>query len=103
MDDKSLLFTFFIFLRWNKVSLVSGSCFLELKRGEVYVRASNFSYGYFPLHNILKQTKLLPNHKRFVHVFGERLQEDWVSIIKDKEAKKLYIYNSRGFCTASNR
>ena len=44
----------------------------------------------------LKQTKLLPNHKRFVHVFGERLQEDWVLIIKDKEAKK-------GFCTASNR
>ena len=40
----------------------------------------------------LKQTKLLPNHERFVHVFGERLQEDWVSIIKDKEAKNIYIY-----------
>ena len=40
----------------------------------------------------LKQTKLLPNHKRFVHVFGGRLLGiigEWVSIIKDRKAKKI--------------
>ena len=86
-------------LWWNKVLLVAFAS--QLKWGEE--RAWNFSYGYFPLHNIstsklftkinlrsLKQTKLLPDQKKFVRVFqGETIGE--VSIIKERGAKKHYI------------
>jgi len=42
----------------------------------------------------LKQTKLLPDHKRFVRVFlrGETIGE--VSIIKERGAKKQILYIS---------
>ena len=64
------------------------------------VRASNFSYDCHLLHNIFtsneenkfvwRQTKLLPNNKRFVCVWGtwETLGE--VSIIERGELKKRY-------------
>ena len=50
----------------------------------------------------LKQTKLMPNRKRPFIFWGKTIW-DWFSIIKERGAKKNYIYNSRGFCTASNR